>query len=100
MSLESATASLSAQASAAPPLGHRVLFDLGSDGAILWDGTGPTPAIGNAAGDAEATIAISLDDFVQLLAGELDPTMAYMTGRLKVDGSMGVALKIGQLLGG
>jgi putative sterol carrier protein len=98
MSLESATEGLKAKAAAAAPLGHTVRFDLGGDGTIFWDGTGATPVITNAAAEAETTISISLADLEQLSAGELDATMAYMTGRLKIDGSMGVALKIGQVL--
>jgi len=30
--------------------------------------------------------------------GNLDPTMAYMTGKLKVEGKLGVALKINAML--
>jgi putative sterol carrier protein len=100
MSLESATDALRREAAKAPPLGHRLKFDLGADGAILWDGTGAAPMIDNSAGEAETTIVIALSDLEQLIAGALDPTMAYMTGKLKVEGEMGVALKLGQLLGG
>lgn len=100
MSLESATQSLKDAAAAQPPLGHRLKFDLGADGAILWDGTGAAPVIDNHAGEAEATIVIALPDLEALIAGTLDPTMAYMTGKLKVEGSMDVALKLGQMIGG
>jgi putative sterol carrier protein len=100
MSLESATASLMAAAAQAEPLGHRLKFDLGADGSILWDGTGAAPVIDNATGEAETTIVISLANLESLIAGTLDPTMAYMTGKLKVEGAMDVALKLGQLLGG
>jgi putative sterol carrier protein len=99
MSLESTTEGLRAKAAAAAPLGHRVRFDLGDDGAIFWDGTGATPVIDNGAAEAETTIVISLADLEQLANGGLDATMAYMTGRLKIEGSMGVAMKIGQVLG-
>jgi putative sterol carrier protein len=99
MSLESTTESLRTKASAAAPLGHKVRFDLGDDGSIFWDGTGATPVIDNGAAEAETTIVISLADLEQLANGGLDATMAYMTGRLKIEGSMGVAMKIGQVLG-
>ena len=100
MSLDSATETLKTQASKANPLGHRLRFDLGADGSILWDGTGAAPVIDNSSGEVEATIVIGLGDLEQLIAGTLDPTMAYMTGKLKVEGSMAVAMKLGQLLGG
>ena len=99
MSLESAIATLKDKAALAPPLGHRIKIDLGDDGVILWDGTGPTPIVNNEPGEAETTIIISLTDAEELIAGTLNATMAYMTGRLKIEGSMGVAMKIGQLLG-
>lgn len=99
MSLESATEGLKAKAIAAAPLGHTVRFDLGGDGAIFWDGTGASPVINNETHDAEVTLIISLADLEALSSGGLDPTMAYMTGRLKIEGSMGVAMKIGQVLG-
>jgi putative sterol carrier protein len=98
MSLESATAALRAKAALAPKLGYRVKFDLGEDGVIYWDGTDSPPVIGNEAGDADTTLTLSLDDLQKLIDGALNPTLAYMTGKLKVEGSMGVALKISQLL--
>jgi putative sterol carrier protein len=98
MSLDSATAAIRSKAAAAPPLGYRVKFDLGGDGVVYWDGTQTPPLIDNTPRDADTTIRISLADFEGLIAGSLDPTMAYMTGKLKVDGSLGVAMKISQLL--
>ena len=79
-------------------MGHRVKFDLGSDGVIFWDGTVSPPIVDNEAREAETTIGISLADLDSLVAGNLNPTMAYMTGKLKIDGSMGIALKLSQLL--
>jgi putative sterol carrier protein len=75
-----------------------VTFDLGSDGVVYWDGTQVPPAISNEAGEADTTLTLSLEDLQKLIEGNLNPTLAYMTGKLKVAGSMGVALKISQLL--
>ena len=98
MSVESATAAIRAKAGTAAPLGHTIQFDLGGDGVIFWDGTQSPPLIDNTARDAETTITISLDNLDSLIAGQLNPTMAYMTGKLKIQGSMGVALKMSSLL--
>ena len=50
-------------------------------------------------GPADTTIRISEDNLEKLLTGALDPTLAYMTGKLKVEGSLGVAMKLTSLLG-
>jgi len=77
-------------------LGYKVKFVLGDDeGIIFWDGTEHPPAIDNEdKADATTTIRISAENLQKLMAGGLDPTLAYMTGKLKVEGSMGVALKL------
>ena len=98
MSLESVTSAIRAKAALAPKLGYRVTFDLGADGLVHWDGTTVPPAIGNEAGESDTTLTLSLDNLQKLVDGNLNPQLAYMTGKLKVAGSMGVALKISQLL--
>ncbi len=98
MSLESATAAIRGKAATSASLGYRVQFDLGDEGVIFWDGTTTPPIIDNTARDADTVMSLSLANLEALIAGALNPTMAYMTGKLKIQGSMGVALKIGQLL--
>jgi putative sterol carrier protein len=76
-------------------LGYKVKFVLEEDGIIFWDGTEHPPAIDNEdRPDATTTIRISAENLQKLMDGSLDPTLAYMTGKLKVEGSMGVALKL------
>jgi len=105
MSLATLAEQLKTQAAMNPPLGYRVRFDLGDDGALFWDGTVTPAAIGpvgdGGEGDAEVdtVVRLSLDDFSKLLAGTLDPTLAYMTGKLKIQGSTGVAMKLAAMLG-
>jgi putative sterol carrier protein len=99
MSLESVTDDLRQRAGRAPSLGYKIKFDVG-DGFVHWDGTATPPVIGNDDADADTTITISLDNLEKLLAGDLDPTFAYATGKIKVEGSVGVALKMASLLGG
>lgn len=102
MSLENLTEQLKSQAALNPPLGYRVLFDLGEEGAILWDGK-ETPAeiapVEVNGTEADTTLRISLDQLGSLIDGSLDPTLAYMTGKLKIEGSMGVAMKLATMLG-
>jgi putative sterol carrier protein len=75
-----------------------VKFDLGSDGVIYVDGKSSPNSVSNENKDADCTISMSLENFLQLIEGELDPTTAYMFGKLKVEGSMGVAMKLSKVI--
>ncbi len=76
-------------------------FDLSGDNGGVWhvqlaNGDGHV-----AEGPAEnpgVTISMAADDFVGLTEGRLDPTMAFMSGKLKVKGDMGLAMKLQTLL--
>jgi len=70
-------------------------FVIPGEGAIMMDSAGVR------AGDEEAdvTLTADTDTFRAILDGDLNPTMAFMTGKLSVDGSMGLAMKLGSVLG-
>ena len=48
--------------------------------------------------DVDTTLVLSTASLQKMLDGALNPTLAYMTGSLKIEGSMGVALKINEML--
>ncbi len=83
----------------APPLGVKFKFDLSDDeGVILVDGTQNPAVVSEDDADADTTFICSVDTMQGLLNGSQDPTMAFMTGKLKVQGSMGNALKLASML--
>jgi putative sterol carrier protein len=47
--------------------------------------------------DADCTISASEETFAKIVAGESDATSAYMTGKLKIAGDIGAALKLQKL---
>jgi putative sterol carrier protein len=47
--------------------------------------------------DADAVITASQETFEKIVSGEQNPTSAYMTGKLKVKGDMGAAMKLQKL---
>ncbi len=47
---------------------------------------------------ADVTLTAAADVFEQILAGDLNPTAAFMSGKLAVDGDMGAAMRLGGLL--
>jgi putative sterol carrier protein len=73
------------------------VFDV--DGAGRWtvrvsDGA---VSVTEGADDADATITADAETFERIAKGELNATTAYMTGKLKVKGDMGAALKLQKL---
>jgi putative sterol carrier protein len=94
MDLGELTDELRKQAGRNVKLGYKVKFNL-DEGVIFWDGTEAAPEVGNEdKGEADTTIKITAENLEKLMKGALDPTLAYMTGKLKVEGKMGVALKL------
>ena len=71
-----------------------VKFTVEGMGAIMVDAGG----VRVEDGEAEVTIAATLDTFQDLFGGDLDPTEAFMTGKISVDGDMGAAMKLVQYL--
>jgi putative sterol carrier protein len=48
-------------------------------------------------GEADTTISTSADTFMQIANGDQNPTSAYMSGKLKVSGDLGQAMKLQKL---
>jgi putative sterol carrier protein len=69
-------------------------FVIEGEGAIMVD------ADGVRAGDdpADVTLTATAEVFQAMMEGQMNPTMAFMTGKLTVDGSMGLAMKLGAAL--
>jgi len=73
-------------------LGALVKFDLGGGSSLFIDGRTTPPTISRDGGTPDTTLTISPDNLAKLADGKLAPTLAFMTGKLKVSGSMGIAL--------
>ena len=69
-------------------------FVLTGEGAIMIDQSG----VRAADEEADVTLTAASAVFKAILDGELNPTTAFMTGKLSVDGSMGLAMKLGSAL--
>ena len=98
MSLDDAERAFAPRLMELAGLGARVAFDFGEAGALTVDGRAVPPTLTRGAGEAECTIGLTLENFHKLVSGELNPTLAYMTGKLKISGSMGYAMKLTAML--
>jgi putative sterol carrier protein len=78
-------------------LGAKLKFDFGDD-KLFIDGTQSPAVMTHEDEDADCTIVITPDNLEKVMHGQLDPTMAFMTGKLKVKGSTAIAMKLSSVL--
>lgn len=95
MYLETIADKIRAKMEQSPKIEAQVLFDFEDDGKILYDGTvDPATAIVNGAGDPKTTLRTSLTNFEGFVTGAKSPDVAYLMGQLKIEGSLGLAMKL------
>ncbi|WP_031526174.1 SCP2 sterol-binding domain-containing protein [Dyadobacter crusticola] len=70
------------------------------EGVIFVDGKSVPNTVSNEDKEADATFEVSTKNALKLIDGDLNAMMAVMTGKLKIDGDMGVAMKIAETFGG
>jgi putative sterol carrier protein len=78
-----------------------IQFDLSGDSAGKWwvkihDGKAESGK-GDAPETANLTLLADSADFVKIVTGKLDGTAAFMQGKLKIKGDMGLAIKFSSL---
>ncbi len=79
-------------------LGATLKFHLGQDGVILIDATVVPNTVTNDDRAAQCTVKMKLHDLDDMLGGKLDPMAAFSLGKLQLEGDMGVAMKLGNLM--
>ena len=90
---------LSARADASKMAGMNNSYVFDIDGAGVWfvtveDGV---VSVREGEGEADCTISTTEENFQTILNGEQNATSAYMTGKLKIKGDMGAAMKLQKL---
>jgi putative sterol carrier protein len=73
----------------------RAKFVISGEGALMIDSDG----VRSGDDEAEVTLTADSDTFQAIMSGDLNPTTAFMTGKLSVDGDMGMAMALGSVLG-
>jgi len=97
MNVETILEAITAQAANVAPFGAKLKFVLG-DQVILIDGSGDKNVVSQNDEEAACTISTDTETFMQLKNGDLNPMMAVMSGKVKIKGDMGLAMKLQSLI--
>ena len=73
------------------------LFDIEGAGQWLVSVNDGSVSVTEGGGEADTTISTSEETMLKVVNGEQNPTTAYMTGKLKIKGDMGAAMKLQKL---
>ena len=73
------------------------VFDIEGAGQWKVDVKDGAVSVSEGGGDADVTLTTSEETFQKIISGEQNPTSAYMTGKLKIKGDMGAAMKLQKL---
>uniref|UniRef100_A0A2K6CZE7 Hydroxysteroid dehydrogenase-like protein 2 n=1 Tax=Macaca nemestrina TaxID=9545 RepID=A0A2K6CZE7_MACNE len=78
------------------------LFELSGEDGGTWfldlKSKGGNVGYGEPSDQADVVMSMSTDDFVKMFSGKLKPTMAFMSGKLKIKGNMALAIKLEKLM--
>lgn len=90
---DSLLSGVQSKAGSAASLGKTLKFDFGGQ-QIFIDGSGDANQVSDQNNPADCTINLTMEDFLRLIAGQLNPMSAVMSGKIKIDGDMSVAMKL------
>ncbi len=97
MEIQSLVDGIQKRADGANALGSTLKFDFGNE-KVFIDGTGEKNVVSAEDKDADCTISMTPENFMKLVQGDINPMMAVMSGKIKISGDMGVAMKIQSLI--
>ncbi|NWV32540.1 HSDL2 protein, partial [Grantiella picta] len=77
-------------------------FELSGDGGGTWyidlKSKGGSAGFGKPPVTADVVMSMSSTDFVKMFTGKLKPTLAFMSGKLRIKGNMALAIKLEKML--
>ncbi|MCS7297816.1 MAG: SCP2 sterol-binding domain-containing protein [Bacteroidia bacterium] len=98
MTLEEIRQSIAERVGRATDLNASVKFIVDGDKIVHVDATQQPPLITTEDKPADCTVRVSAETFSDILAGRTSAAMAYMFGKIKIEGSMSVAMAINRIL--
>lgn len=96
MSIQEITAALTEKVAGKKAFGKKIKFSLDGQ-TIHLDGTTEPPTVSNDDNPSDVTISATIEDFRKLLDKSLNPQMAFMSGKIKLQGDMMAAMALQSL---
>lgn len=81
------------------PFGFNVRFDVDDDQNIYVYGKNEPITVTNDSDSADTIFKVSSNDLSSMVDGDISPMSAYITGKMKIKGDMGKAMKLSSLFG-
>ena len=78
-------------------MSNTYVFDIAGAGAWTVAVSDGSVSVSEGGSEGDCTISASEDNFLKIVRGEQNPTTAYMSGKLKIKGDMGAAMKLQKL---
>lgn len=97
-SIDEIVSTLSSKLSAVKPFGKKIKFVLDGNNVFL-DGTATPPTVSLSDDAADATITASIEVFEKLMNKQMNPQMAFMSGKVKLQGDMMAAMALQKVFG-
>lgn len=95
-SLQEVTTAIAEKVATVKPFGKKIKFSL--DGQIIYlDGTTTPPSVSNDDNPSDCTISVSMDDFIKLMNKQMNAQMAFMSGKIKLQGDMMAAMSLSSI---
>ncbi len=98
MTLDDIVKGIQSKADEADPIGSSLKINIGEN-IVYIDGTGDSNQVSSEDKEADCVVSITEEHFKDLIKGDLNPMMAFMSGKIKIKGDMGVAMKLQSFLG-
>ncbi|MCP4425373.1 MAG: SCP2 sterol-binding domain-containing protein [Chloroflexi bacterium] len=79
-----------------------ILFDLSGEGGGQWSvkiADGACDVVTGAADSPKSTVKMDAGDYHDMITGKLNPMMAFMSGKVKVEGDLNTVMKFQSIFG-